>query len=59
MAGYNWRAAEAWRAHPLITNTWRHSMPGLGLGLAAFGLYVAYGKLVAVPAKAEGEGHHH
>lgn len=54
--GYNWRAAEAWRAHPLLTNTWRHSMPGLGIALAAFGVYVAYDKLVASKDKAE--GHH-
>lgn len=40
--GYNWKKAEAWRAHPLLSNTWRHSMPGFGLGLAAFAAYVAY-----------------
>lgn len=39
---FNWQKAESWRAHPLINNTWRHSMPGLGLGLAAFAVYVAY-----------------
>lgn len=42
MAGYNWKRTEVWRAHPLINNTMRHSMPGLGLGLAAFAVYVAY-----------------
>lgn len=55
--GYNWRKAEAWRSHPLLTNTWRHSMPGLGLGLAAFAVYVAYDKLVAQPSDAK-HGHH-
>lgn len=55
--GYNWRKAEAWRAHPLLNNTWRHSMPGLGLGLAAFAVYVAYDKLVAQPGEGK-HGHH-
>ena len=52
---YNWKRTEAWRQHPLISNTWRHSMPGLGLGLVAFGVYVAYDQLVAGGKKA---GHH-
>lgn len=56
MAGFNLRSVDAWRSHPLINNTWRHSMPGLGLGLAAFAVYVAYDKLGGAPAK---EDAHH
>ena len=44
--GYNWRKAEAWRQHPLLTNTMRYSMPGLGIGFGAFALYVLYDKTV-------------
>lgn len=40
--GYNWRATERWRQHPLLTNNMRHAMPGFLLGAAAFGLYVLY-----------------
>ncbi len=57
MAGYNWKRAEAWRAHPLLNNTMRHSMPGLGLGLAAFAVYVAYDQLV-VKGQSGAKGHH-
>ena len=55
--GYPWAKAEAWRAHPLLSNTWRHSMPGLGLGLVAFGAYAAYDQLV-VKAGKPAEKHH-
>lgn len=56
MAGFNWRRTEAWRAHPLLNNTMRHSMPGLGLGLAAFAVYVAYDQLLKDRSGAK--GHH-
>lgn len=58
MAGYNWKKAEAWRQHPLINNTWRHSMPGLGLGLAAFAAYMAYDQLVVKAGAPKQAGHH-
>jgi len=54
---YNFKAAEAWRQHPLLTNTWRHSAPGLGLGLAAFAVYVAYDQLVNKQAAPKKEHH--
>jgi hypothetical protein len=50
---YNWRRTDAWRAHPLLSNTMRHSMPGLGLGLAAFAVYVAYDQLLKNPSGAK------
>ncbi len=52
--GYNWKKAEAWRQHPMLNNTMRHSMPGLGLGLAAFAVYVLYDQTVGGSKK----GHH-
>ena len=55
--GFNYKKAEAWRAHPLLSNTMRHSMPGFALGLAAFGAYVAYDQLVAGGA-AKKDQHH-
>lgn len=57
MAGFNWKRAEAWRAHPLINNTMRHSMPGFGLGLAAFAVYVAYDQLTKQQAGGAKEHH--
>lgn len=54
--GYNWAKFEAWRKHPMLTNNLRlrHSLPGLGLATAAFGIFVAYDKLVA----GNSGGHH-
>ncbi|EFN55914.1 hypothetical protein CHLNCDRAFT_22735 [Chlorella variabilis] len=54
--GYNFRKADAWRQHPLLTNTWRHSMPGLGLGLVAFAAYVAYDQMTK---QQSGKTEHH
>lgn len=53
--GFNWRKFEAWRQHPMLTNNMRHSMPGLGLGLGAFALYVIYDQTVG--KKSGGHGH--
>ncbi|KAK0523735.1 hypothetical protein OC834_001784 [Tilletia horrida] len=38
-----WAAREAWRKHPVFTNRFyiRNMFPGLGLGAAAFGIYLA------------------
>ena len=41
----NWRKLEAWRAHPLLSNRFRHSVPGLGIGFVAFLGYVAYDQM--------------
>lgn len=53
---YNWRAAEKWRQHPMLTGNSRPSvmLPGLGLGLAAFAVYVAFDKLTS-----SGKSAHH
>lgn len=56
--GFNWKRADAWRSHPLLTNTWRHSMPGFGLGLAAFAFYAAYDQL-SKPYRLEPKEQHH
>lgn len=54
--GFNWERYEAWRKHPMMTNNLRlrHSLPGLGIATAAFGIFVAYDKLVA----GNSGGHH-
>lgn len=54
---YNWKRADQWRQHPLLTNTWRHSMPGLGIGILAFAAYVTYDKTIGPGSKAS-EVHH-
>lgn len=48
---FNWRAAEKWRNHPLLTGNERVALPGLGIGLVAFALYVAYDKMSSGPKK--------
>jgi NADH dehydrogenase (ubiquinone) 1 beta subcomplex subunit 3 len=40
--GLNWAKVDAWRRHPLLTNTMKYSVPGIGVGFAAFVAYVAY-----------------
>lgn len=42
--------ADAWRKHPLLTGTWRHAAPGFFIGLAAFGVFVAFDKATAKKA---------
>ncbi len=54
--GFDYRKADAWRAHPLLTKTMRHSVPGLGVGLAAFAVYVAYDHLTK---QSGGKADHH
>ena len=56
--GYNWKAADAWRAHPLLNNNLRYALPGFGYGLAAFAVYVAYDQLLGASSKPK-EAHHH
>ena len=53
---FNWRAFEAWRSHPMLTNNFRHGLPGLGIGSAAFAVYVLYDKTIGSGSK--GETHH-
>lgn len=43
----NFRKLDAWRAHPMLTNTMRASVPGLAGGTALFLLYVAADKLTS------------
>lgn len=31
---------DAWRAHPVFKNLWRHAFPGFRIGALAFGAYV-------------------
>jgi NADH dehydrogenase (ubiquinone) 1 beta subcomplex subunit 3 len=52
--GFNWERYEAWRKHPMLSNNLRHSLPGLGIATVAFGVFVAYDKLVA----GNSGGHH-
>ncbi|KAH9536210.1 hypothetical protein CY35_17G096600 [Sphagnum magellanicum] len=53
-------AKDAYRKHPVINNNLRHPTPGLGIALAAFGVYLFVegmtSKLASSPAKKE---YHH
>ncbi|EFJ50016.1 NADH:ubiquinone oxidoreductase 6.5 kDa subunit [Volvox carteri f. nagariensis] len=42
--GFQWERYEAWRHHPLLRWNKKDFFPGLGLGVAAYLLYVAYDK---------------
>lgn len=49
---FNWRKANEWRNHPLLTNNWRHAFPGFMIGAGAFAVYVAVHKMTDTPKKA-------
>ena len=53
---YNWKRADAWRSHPMLTNNMRYSLPGFGIGLAAFAVYAAYDQFLGAGSKAK--SHH-
>ncbi len=56
------RAAEAWRAHPLLKTTWKSALPGFGLGVGLFVTYCVAEKALQVAGggkkDAHGHGHH-
>lgn len=54
MTGFNWKKADAWRQHPLMTGNMKHAMPGFLLGAAAFTVYVVYDQVTGGSKK----GHH-
>lgn len=45
--GYNWKKADAWRKHPLLTPRLADKFPGFGIGLGLFLGYLAYEKMTA------------
>jgi NADH dehydrogenase (ubiquinone) 1 beta subcomplex subunit 3 len=51
--GFQWEKYEAWRFHPQLTFNYRNLFPGLGLGLTAFAVYVAYDQLLVDHSKKE------
>ncbi|KAL2939493.1 NADH dehydrogenase [ubiquinone] 1 beta subcomplex subunit 3-B [Bienertia sinuspersici] len=38
--GEFFRRRDAWRKHPTLTNQFRHALPGFGIGVAAFCVYL-------------------
>ncbi|KAL4288255.1 hypothetical protein AHAS_Ahas19G0267900 [Arachis hypogaea] len=40
-AEFFWRRDE-WRKHPMLTNQFRHALPGFGIAVVAFGIYLFY-----------------
>lgn len=53
-----WAKREMWRKHPIFSMRYyvRHMFPGLGLGVSAFAVYVAWEKLFK---KEDNHGHGH
>ncbi|WCJ41981.1 NADH dehydrogenase (ubiquinone)s [Euphorbia peplus] len=49
--GEFFRRRDQWRKHPMITNQFRHALPGFGIGVGAFCVYLVgeqvYNKLYA------------
>lgn len=41
----------------MLTNNFRHSMPGLGIGFVAFSVYALYDQTMGASSK-KGQGHH-
>uniref|UniRef100_A0A7N0TWC4 Uncharacterized protein n=1 Tax=Kalanchoe fedtschenkoi TaxID=63787 RepID=A0A7N0TWC4_KALFE len=39
--GEFFRRRDEWRKHPMLSNQIRHATPGLGIGIVAFGVYLA------------------
>ena len=54
---YNWRKADAWRAHPLISNNVSKALPGLGIATGAFVLYVAYTEITGTGPRHQRQHH--
>ncbi|CAN0911842.1 NADH dehydrogenase [ubiquinone] 1 beta subcomplex subunit 3-B [Linum grandiflorum] len=38
--GEFFRRRDEWRKHPMLTNQFRHALPGFGIGVAAFAVYL-------------------
>nr|XP_024933242.2 NADH dehydrogenase [ubiquinone] 1 beta subcomplex subunit 3-B-like [Ziziphus jujuba var. spinosa]XP_048336960.1 NADH dehydrogenase [ubiquinone] 1 beta subcomplex subunit 3-B-like [Ziziphus jujuba var. spinosa] len=55
------RRRDEWRKHPRLSNQLCHALPSLGLGVAAFGVYLVgkqvYNKLLA-PCSSSSSSHH-
>ncbi|GAB2230961.1 hypothetical protein Droror1_Dr00027241 [Drosera rotundifolia] len=56
---------DEWRKHPMLTKQFRHSVPGLGIALVAFGVYLigeaAYNKFKSPhsPHSSASSSHNH
>ncbi|XP_074314422.1 NADH dehydrogenase [ubiquinone] 1 beta subcomplex subunit 3-B-like [Silene latifolia] len=51
--GEFFRRRDAWRKHPMLSNQFRHALPGFGLGVSAFCVYLVaetvYNKFYSPP----------
>ncbi|XP_015871050.1 NADH dehydrogenase [ubiquinone] 1 beta subcomplex subunit 3-B-like [Ziziphus jujuba] len=60
--GEFFRRRDEWRKHPRLSNQLRHALPGFGLGVAAFGIYLVgeqvYNKLLAPSSSSSSSSHH-
>ncbi|GAB2218076.1 hypothetical protein Droror1_Dr00001293 [Drosera rotundifolia] len=63
--GEFFRRRDEWRKHPMLTKQFRHSVPGLGIALVAFGVYLigeaAYNKFKSPysPPSSASSSHNH
>ncbi|KAF3607913.1 hypothetical protein DY000_02045287 [Brassica cretica] len=56
--GEFFRRRDEWRKHPMLSNQMRHALPGLGIGVAAFCLYLV-GEQIYSKALAPSKSSHH
>ncbi|CAN8293518.1 unnamed protein product [Cochlearia groenlandica] len=52
--GEFFRRRDEWRKHPMLSNQMRNALPGLGIGVAAFCVYLAVEQIynkATVPSK--------
>jgi hypothetical protein len=54
---FNWKKYEAWRKHPFLKVKPTSAVPGLGLGLGLFGIYMV-GETLANMGSKDDKGHH-
>ncbi|CAN8312196.1 unnamed protein product [Cochlearia groenlandica] len=59
--GEFFRRRDEWRKHPMLSNQMRNALPGLGIGVAAFCVYLIgeqiYNKALS-PSKSSSHKHH-
>ncbi|XP_019057080.1 PREDICTED: NADH dehydrogenase [ubiquinone] 1 beta subcomplex subunit 3-B-like [Tarenaya hassleriana] len=57
--GEFFRRRDEWRKHPMLSNQMRHALPGLGLGIAAFCVFLVGEQIYSQISSPTLSSHHH
>ncbi|KAL1294988.1 hypothetical protein HN51_055826 [Arachis hypogaea] len=57
-AEFFWRRDE-WRKHPMLTNQFRHALPGFGIAVVAFGIYLVGEQIFSRAGAPSSHSHSH